>query len=253
MDNPNFILLLATIEDVPNLVHISASAFKHDTHTQMKTMVQGPGSFERVMATGLTQWIQSADRCAVLKAINTSDGAIVGFISWGFRGVQIDPVPEGEAGIHSTGGSTEGANPPTVDKNPQPQQAKKIASLERMTNEHLANFQKHIMPDSTRRMHIGIVSVDPRYHGVGIGSQLVKWGTDQADRAGVFCWVHSSDAGWKMFAKHGFREVERLTINMDQWTPRPPGEGQAIEAPVSTRQEVWGDYTFRYMTRLPAI
>jgi len=36
---------------------------------------------------------------------------------------------------------------------------------------------------------------------------LVKWGTDQADKRGLPCFLESSPEGLGLYRKHGFKEV----------------------------------------------
>ena len=38
-----------------------------------------------------------------------------------------------------------------------------------------------------------VLAVDPKYNGLGIGSQLLAWGTTQAERDGVPCWLEATD------------------------------------------------------------
>ncbi|KAI0484942.1 hypothetical protein GGR56DRAFT_669447 [Xylariaceae sp. FL0804] len=149
--------------------------------------------------------------------------------------------------------------------------AARVAALERMTSEHLAAFQARVMPEGTRLgagsggaaarrpvglgtecLYVGGLCVDPPHGGRGVGSALLRWGTARADRAGVFCWVHSSEAGWPTFARHGFEVVDRLTVDLDEWAAprrrRRSSEGGEV---AEEKRAVWGEYTFRYMVRQP--
>ncbi|ORY66108.1 acyl-CoA N-acyltransferase [Pseudomassariella vexata] len=255
MSTPICNLSRASLKDVPKLAEIAAAAFNNDAHTQMKATSPKPGSFVRDMAQGLRMWINTPSRCVVLKATNDSHGTIVGFISWGYKGVELDvPLLQSEVGSDE-GGNEKGNSDPaepnleqTSTTTDQPQEtpiqgADRIAELERLTSSHLADFQKRIMPAGTRCMYIGGITIDPVYQGKGVGSQLIRWGIEQADRNGVFCWVHSSEAGWRMFEKLGFKEVDRLTVDLDAW---------AVRTPRAEGCDGWGQYTFRYMVRQPA-
>jgi hypothetical protein len=46
---------------------------------------------------------------------------------------------------------------------------------------------------------------------------LIKWGRVIVDSEGVYCWVSSSDKGWGTFQKMGFREVGRLSVDLDDF------------------------------------
>jgi GNAT superfamily N-acetyltransferase len=99
------------------------------------------------------------------------------------------------------------------------------------------------MPPGTKCMYLVSLSVDPDFQSCGVGSTLLRWGTEMADKAGVFMWVHSSEAAWNTYEKHGFKVAETLDVNLDDWAPAPPpDEGEGA---------LWGHYVFRYMKRFP--
>ncbi|KAH7155778.1 putative GNAT family acetyltransferase [Dactylonectria estremocensis] len=245
MPKPTFTISRASIHDVPRIGEISTRAFDRDSHSQMKIMGQRPGAFAKGMAMGASPWIET-QRGVLLKATDDRDGTTVGSIAWGFRGIELDASQSDDGG--DTKGEEENREEDVGDgeeAGPIPGE-ERIKELEAMTSKHLSDFSDRIMPEGTKCMFIGGVSVDAKYEGQGIGSQLIRWGTEHADRHGVFCWVHSSEAGRHLFEKNGFKEVERLTIDMDQWAVGPPPKNG-----VFGDREKWGEYTFRYMVRQP--
>ncbi|KAI0125487.1 acyl-CoA N-acyltransferase [Xylariales sp. AK1849] len=253
MSKSTFTISRASLKDIPKLVKISSSTFEADSHSQMKSMGQKPGSFDAGMAEGIKSWIESP-RAVVFKATDDRDGTIVGSVCWGFRGVELDTTPgpddgtaeqvqavaekDAKAGDYSTRGATK-------EENLIPG-AEKIQELETMTSDHLSDFMERIMPEGTKCIFVVSISVDPRFQGEGAGSQLIQWGTEQADRLNAIMWVHSSEAGWPMFAKNGFEEAERLTFDMDKWAVGPPPKDS-----LWGKKGKWGEYTFRYMVRQP--
>ncbi|KAK8018768.1 Acyl-CoA N-acyltransferase [Apiospora marii] len=267
-DNPQYRLARATPADIPQLAAISARAFARDANTQMKAQGQRPGAFEEGMAAGLRMWVGlPPSRCVVLKAVDRRGGGILGWVCWGVRGVEVDLPPSNdsdESTARFDEGSTAGGSDPTsgeVKASPQddgqgpvpgPEAAARIEQFEKMTSDHLAAFQKKIMPDGTRAMYIISAAVDPRAQGLGVGTRLVGWGLEQADRdrPGVLCWVHASEAGHRLFEGQGFAEVERLMVDLDEWAvgrkPLAVGEGEDEGGEAG-----WGEYTFRYMVRTP--
>jgi hypothetical protein len=96
-----------------------------------------------------------------------------------------------------------------------------IQRLESITNQDMVRWQKILMPDGTKCMIIVAIAVSPTYQSHGVGSALIRWGTAKADVDGVFCWVHASEAGHKVFAKEGFTEVGRLEVDLDEFAPGP--------------------------------
>ncbi|KAH7156575.1 hypothetical protein EDB81DRAFT_787427 [Dactylonectria macrodidyma] len=245
MSKPTFTVSRASIHDVPRIGEISTRAFDKDTHSQMKIMGQKPGAFAKGMVMGTRPWIETK-RGVLLKATDDSDGTIVGSIAWGFRGIELDASQgDDRDGAKEESGNTEEDVSDGEEAEPISGEDR-IKELEAMTSKHLSDFSDRIMPEGTKCMYIGGVSVDAKYEGLGIGSQLIRWGTEQADRHGVFCWVHSSEAGRHLFEKNGFKEADRLTINMDEWAVGPPPKNGVFRD-----REKWGEYTFRYMVRQP--
>ena len=51
---------------------------------------------------------------------------------------------------------------------------------------------------------------------------LVKWGTDKLEEMKVPGYIVSTDQGYGLYIKHGFKEYERWEVDMSRW---PPGEG----------------------------
>ncbi|KAF7545216.1 hypothetical protein G7Z17_g9353 [Cylindrodendrum hubeiense] len=249
MSKPTFTISRASLRDVPRIGEISTRAFDNDTHSQMKIMGQKPGSFAEGMAMGARSWIESP-RAVLLKATDDRDGTIVGSMAWGFRGIELDASQgddeEGTEQVEETDGDDDGKDEGTTEKYEPIPGAERINELEAMTSKHLHDFMHRIMPEGSKCIFMGGITVDPKYHGQGIGSQLIRWGTEHADRQGAFSWVHSSEAGWPVFQKHGFKEVERLTFDMDMWAVGPPPKDG-----VFGDREKWGEYTFRYMVRQP--
>ncbi|KPM45586.1 hypothetical protein AK830_g924 [Neonectria ditissima] len=242
MSKPTFTISRASPRDVSRLGEIFVRAFDKDTHSQMKIMGQQPGEWAEGMTLGVRAWVESP-RAVMLKATDARDGKIVGFVAWGFRGVELDASPaegaeEAEPAVEDGDeGQTEEAIPGS----------ERIKELETMTSQHLYDFMNRIAPEGSKCINIGGVAVDPAYEGQGIGSQLIRWGTKQADRLGAFSWVHASEAGWPLFEKHGYKEVERLTVDLDEWAVGPPPKDG-----VFGDREKWGEYAFRYMVRQPA-
>ena len=119
-----------------------------------------------------------------------------------------------------------------------------VNQLEEMTDADMKHWMETLMPPGTKCMFVVSLSVSPEFQGRGVGSGLLKWGTDTADKFGVFIWVHSSESAWTTYAKHDFEVVGTLDVDLDAWAPRPPPKEEGEGA-------VWGHYVFRYMKRPP--
>ncbi|MCJ1224853.1 hypothetical protein MMC12_001499 [Toensbergia leucococca] len=255
MATNSFSLSPAAPSDIPILADIFSAAFATDRHTQLKSLGKDPNYQANMMSKGLSYWLQVPARCTLLKATDNFGGKIVGWACWGFHGYekkQATSVPEekdvgAEAGMHENQKSkaeeaseshdahaNQGNLLPEVDN---------IQRLESITNLDMKRWEKILMPEGTKCMILVAIAVSPTYQSLGVGSTLIKWGTQKADIDGVFCWVHASEAGHKMFAKQGFNEVGNLVVDLDEFASLPREEMGGIIG--------WGHYTFRYMKRLP--
>lgn len=121
-----------------------------------------------------------------------------------------------------------------------------IARLEEHTSSHFSDFQNRVMPNGVRCMYVVGMNVHPDHQGRGVGTALMKLGTDLADKEDVFCWVHSSEDGAEFYRKHGFEIDDTLDIDLDHWAGQMDPK---LEPPAGDQK--WGTYTFRYMIRQP--
>ena len=62
----------------------------------------------------------------------------------------------------------------------------------------------------------------PMYQRRGVGSMLMKWGIDKLEEMKVPGFIVSTDQGFGLYLKHGFKEMERWEVDMGRW---PPGQG----------------------------
>lgn len=86
-------------------------------------------------------------------------------------------------------------------------------SLRKLTNGHL------------RATVLDILHTHPSHQGRGAGAQLVKWGTDLADRERLQCYLESSPAGYPLFKKCDFADVTEMAIELNRYKDRG-GYGQ---------------------------
>lgn len=245
----HFTISRASPRDARRIGEIFTRAFDKDTHSQMKIMGMKPGAFGDGMLMGAKYWIETKG-AVLIKATDDRDGKIVGACAWGFKNVDLDPAAAPDDGAEADEDKNEEGKgekgEEEAGEEPVPG-ADKVKKLNEMTSKHLDDFMERVMPEGSKSIFIGSIAVDPQYDGQGVGSQLLKWGTTEADRTGAFSWVHSSEAGWPLFEKHGFKEVDRLTFDLDEWAVGPPPKDG-----VFGDREKWGEYTFRYGLRQAA-
>jgi len=238
----------ASYADIPALAQISGDSFEEDRHTQMKGQGKKPyNMYEN--APGEIARYMSSEKCMVLKAIDEATGTAVGWSCWGFRGFEAGEIPQLDPGQPK---ENDISKPFFKDEIARPEEEKEeeedkediVRKLEAMTDADMKHWMETLMPPGTKCMFVVSLSVAPKFQARGVGSALLRWGTDTADRFGVFIWVHSSESAWTTYSKHGFEIVGTLDVNLDEWAPKPPPKEEGPDA-------IWGHYVFRYMKRLP--
>ncbi|KAI8591171.1 acyl-CoA N-acyltransferase [Geranomyces variabilis] len=265
-----FYIAAATPSDVPTMARLSAASFSTDRNTLVKGLGKEGYSLEQVMTEAIPSWMKSKN-CVVLKAVSETSGDIAGWCTWGFRGLEESEVLTiGEAMYRSPSDPAAATTPPvneaeeverredaragdTINDSTEPDApinndmvvADKAAALEALTSADMARWMSILMPDGCRCMFVVSLIVAPHWQKRGVGRALVRWATDQADKLGLYAWVHASDPSWGMYQKCGFETVGRLDIDLDSYAIAPPKEGQGVE------DGKWGQYVFRYMKRMP--
>jgi GNAT superfamily N-acetyltransferase len=56
---------------------------------------------------------------------------------------------------------------------------------------------------------LNIIFTHPLYRNRGVGSTLLKWGTEKADELDVEFWLDATPLGKPLYEKHGFEVVKR--------------------------------------------
>ena len=268
VSEPNSFALHPIIpSDIPTLAHISNDSFADDRNTRLKNIGKNDadahlkGSIE-----GAKYYLSIPDRLTGLKATDNATGEILGYVFWGFHGYSetgkgaLKSIVGEEEAVASSDRAVKKGTDDSVGKNtvndtapssanftlvtPFSSPQKTPLELETMTSADMARWAS--LWRSKKHMFLGTITVSPSHHSRGVGTALLRWGTSRADQDGVEAWVHASEAGSEFFAKEGFRERERLEIDLDEWAKGAEGKGP---------EEVgkWGKYTFRYMVREPQV
>ncbi|RFU25109.1 hypothetical protein B7463_g11231, partial [Scytalidium lignicola] len=238
----------ATYADIPALAQISGDSFEEDRHTQMKGQGKKPYNMYEIALTNIAHYL-SSEKCVVLKAVDDATGDAVGWSCWGFRGFEaakiptLDPRQPKENNLSKPFFKDEIAKPEVVGQDKEEEvKEDSVRQLEAMTDADMKQWMEKLMPPGTECMFVVSLSVAPKFQARGIGSRLLEWGTDMADKFRVFIWVHSSESAWTTYAKHGFEIVGTLDVDLDAWAPKPPPTEEGPGA-------IWGHYVFRYMKR----
>jgi GNAT superfamily N-acetyltransferase len=237
-----FLIQPVTYHDVTTLANIMVEAMSNDRHTQLKTL--GDVSYTR--AAGNIEDLLSGikhPKTVYVKAVHGETGDILGCISLWYVGFQEQDVPHTDPaeGWEGSLEDLEEQGRAGGEKRNVDERAKKlIDDLDAWEGADMKRWQDVLMPEGSKCIIITRLQVALAAQGKGVGTALVKWSTDEADKHGVYMWVHSSEA-YRVYEKSGFDTVGTLDVDMDAYAPAPPPEGGK-----------WGHYLIRYMKR-PAV
>lgn len=69
---------------------------------------------------------------------------------------------------------------------------------------------------------LDIIFTDPKHQRRGVGSKLVKWGTDRADEMGVDAFLEATRFGRPLYENNGFEVTESVVIEVpEKWAHKP--------------------------------
>jgi ribosomal protein S18 acetylase RimI-like enzyme len=245
MSSSSFSLSVACEGDIDSLARISGFAFEADKQTRLKMIGKSPESGFVMMVEPLKSWMRKNATHSVLKITDNVDGAIMGWACWASSGYELSNSPNMEG--NSIEKKEQAQAPSTAPKEVMEFDPYKemdlIKRLESITNNDMIRWQKRIMPEGSKCLVMCAITVLPKYQSHGVGSALIQWGTKKADIDNVLCWVHASEAGYHAFRRHGFEEIERLELHLNEFASSP------LDVVDGTK---WGEYVFRYMVR-PAV
>lgn len=219
-------------DDLHRMAVIGHEAFLDDTKNNLKkhTVTKEPHGID---TSGIQEWLDTPDRCHVIKAVHNTTHEIMGYICWVHRGyVQRPPQPET-------------INGRITAQTEERHHRSKVQMMEDLEDDHFVTFMSEIMPEGTKCWFVGGLTVAPKFQRMGVAKALLRWGTSRAEHDNVFAWVHSSDAAWPAYAACGFDIVRVLRIDLDNYA-----EGNAVGMGPSVGGQ-WGTYTIRYMVYNP--
>ncbi|RDW88709.1 hypothetical protein BP6252_00741 [Coleophoma cylindrospora] len=243
-----FKLSLATTADIPLLARISDSAFKQDTHTQLKAIAgKNPNPNEHIdmMTSVLSSWMsRPPERCQVVKAeldadAGESEQRAIGWACWATA--TAEPASE------TSTAATVPVKPAReeIGRYDGSSGTPKLEQLSAITGKSLQGWQEYLSPwpgSGEKCMVLVAIVIAPEYQRQGVGSALIGWGTKKADEMGVTSWVSSSDAGWRAFKGKGFEVMGELRVDLDEFAEDGSRNPDAVDGK-------WGMYVWRAMRR----
>ena len=179
-----------TPSDIPTLAHLSHLAFLNNRQTQFKASDPiDPYNHFEAMTGALQHWLsRSSGEMDMVKATN-GNGRVVGWVAWGVRSTRLKDQQQQQEREHegSSNQNPSKSTELTTKETPEPPQQINNSSksprrrLEEYTSSNLQSWMLTLMPPRCQCMYIASICVHPEHQGKGIGSALLKYGTDLAD------------------------------------------------------------------------
>lgn len=231
--------------DIETCAALTAAAFATDPHTIVKQLGQQPYDMFTMTRSGLAENLKRPNFVYV-KAVDKQD-TIIGYAGWVISGASQRRAPVRVAGDEKSdmgnGQVTEPDNPKgggETEEDP----IKRLHSLEEAETQY---WLQNLVPENMSCMFVVGLTVSPSYKGRGIGTALLRHGNAIAEKQGLSIWVHSSDQAYAAYKKAGFETRRELRIDLDEYAPRPPHDGEPTMA--EKHDGRWGEYVIRYMER----
>ena len=99
-----------------------------------------------------------------------------------------------------------------------------------------------------RFLTLSLLATKPVHQGKGVGTTLLRWGCEWADKKALPCYLSATPAGVGIYRSAGWKEVGRLELELAEWA----ADGGRRRRLKGTAAEMgWGRYVLRYMIRLP--
>lgn len=95
----------------------------------------------------------------------------------------------------------------------------------------------------TKCIYLNLLMTDPRFQRRGIGTAMLNWGHERADRDGVPCFLIATPVGHPVYQHVGWKDISSpLVVDFKEFVPYAKNGDQG-----------WGVYKYYYMLRLPKI
>lgn len=239
--------------DIPACSQHTASAFSVDPHTIVKQLGRKPYDMYTMSYKGFLHGLPRKTHSYV-KAVDQETGDIIGHASWVFRGVDQKVIPWDGPGDEKPTEEDPVTKRTEVAENEQEdsegtEEENSIDRLHALEHADIQDWVDNQIPSDTPCMFINGLIVSPSHQSRGVGGALLQHVNTIADNLGLSIWVHSSHQAYEAYKKAGFEVVRILDIDLDEYAPRGPREGEEVMGEKGSGR--WGRYIIRYMQRTP--
>ncbi|OOF98058.1 hypothetical protein ASPCADRAFT_205328 [Aspergillus carbonarius ITEM 5010] len=205
-----FTIRPATEHDAPELAHINIASFRHQPFWTNFLPTSSPTTdlqtaLQLKTARCLSKLI--APDVHVLVATDTTTNKIIGYARWAFPArdpetstVELSPEGKGLVGEYSNG----------------------KALPEGMRQDVYDAFWKMLKEKSEVWVREGdfvleFLATLPEAQGKGVGTALLKWGMEQADKRNARVYLEATTDGYALYRKFGWEELEVMEMDFTEF------------------------------------
>lgn len=233
-------ILLAQRSDIPELVEVVLEASRANVFQFFLTPT--PSSLEQTRKEAIEELNKNFDREGLifLKGCDGS-GEIRGVGAWEMRGWgSKDKEGEERDGSRGEGDMLFAGGLLNLQK--ASREIEKRDRREELKTHILANFASFLTSWAapTKHLYLSALFTHPKFQGRGIGSALLEYGHEMADREGIPCFLIGTPVGHPFYVHKGWNEIGEFGIDLKDWVEG--GERGDLG---------WGVYKFWYMVRMP--
>ncbi|OJD29014.1 gnat family acetyltransferase [Diplodia corticola] len=69
----------------------------------------------------------------------------------------------------------------------------------------------------TPHYFLNLLVTHPGHHRRGAGAMLIRWGTEQADKAGLICFLEATETGRALYKRHGFEDQNTVEFDLSEY------------------------------------
>lgn len=228
----NVIIKPMTAGDVPELAEVLTESFARDPGTSFVFVYppKGTPAREKAVAKSVPRRIAMLNRqlcnpgSYVLSAI--VDGRIAGFSMWSAP-IEQDPSTRRFVPLHlRVWGKLYKLYdriigvlyPSFLRRILDPLRAEQLRRRSVMVRED-GKVEEAVLPEQIKRdghWTLNALGVSEEFGRRGIGSKLLQWGIEQADKSGHAVMLAASEDGAKLYARHGFKMLLQTALLRDE-------------------------------------
>jgi GNAT superfamily N-acetyltransferase len=80
----------------------------------------------------------------------------------------------------------------------------------------------------TSNIDVQLLATDPAYQRRGLATKLLNHVLDMADKQGKVSYLESTDAGWSVYRKLAYKEIDVLEIDLSKWGSKEVGRNRIL-------------------------